>query len=70
MYVYKYETMWMTCLMYLKCVNVYRQCRLLLFSNMMYVCGLSCMMHVYVAYGFSCMDDIVYVVINILYVST
>jgi hypothetical protein len=40
------------------CVNVYRQCGWLLFSNM-----------VYVVCGFSCVDDIVYVVINILYVS-
>jgi hypothetical protein len=40
------------------CVNVYRQCGLLLFSNM-----------VYVVCGFSCVDDIIYLVINILYVS-
>jgi hypothetical protein len=59
-------------------VNVYRQYGWLLFSNMVYVCGVSYI--VYVVCGFlymMCMlfvdshvDDIVYMVINILYVTS
>jgi hypothetical protein len=49
------------------CVNVYRQCGCLLFSNIMYVCGLSCMMCM--LFVDSHVDDFVYVVINILYAS-
>jgi hypothetical protein len=50
------------------CVNVYL---LTMWITSILKCGLCfwTLMYVYVVCGFSCVDDIVYVVINILYVS-
>jgi hypothetical protein len=76
MYVYKYETMWMTsmrrCGCLVLCIENMCEClsTMWITSILKYgVCLWTLMYDVYVVCGFSCVDDIVNVVINILYVS-